>query len=236
MSEPLVLVPGMMSDARVFMPQIVELTKTHSVQIASMGQGETVKDMAAHVLASAPEKFALAGHALGGVVAMEILRQAPERVTKLALISTTAATETPALAAEREPWIIRAQTGRLQEVITETLREDYFFDGPARPQIMQLYQTMAQRLGPDVYARQCRAMQTRPDQQKTLRTTLVPLLVIGGEHDGLVTPARHDFIAALARNSELMILPNAGHLPMVEAADAVTEALRKWLNGPLVLR
>ena len=230
MSEPLILVPGMMSDARVFMPQIVELTKTRSVQIASVAQADTIRDMAADILSSAPRQFALAGHSMGGVVAMEMLRQAPERVTRLALISTTAATETPMQAAEREPQIVRAQAGRFADVLTETLREEYFFDGPARPQIMQLMMTMAQRLGPEVFIRQSRALQSRPDQQKTLRTTQIPVLALGGEHDRLTTPARHDFIAALTRNSELKILPNAGHLPMVEAADMVTEALQAWLQ------
>lgn len=230
MSEPLILVPGMMSDARVFMPQIVELTKTRSVQIASVAQADTIRDMAADILSSAPRQFALAGHSMGGVVAMEMLRQAPERVTRLALISTTAATETPMQAAEREPQIVRAQAGRFADVLAETLREEYFFDGPARPQIMQLMMTMAQRLGPEVFIRQSRALQSRPDQQKTLRTTQIPVLALGGEHDRLTTPARHDFIAALTRNSELKILPSAGHLPMVEAADMVTEALQAWLQ------
>ncbi|MGB0902633.1 alpha/beta fold hydrolase [Halocynthiibacter sp.] len=230
MSEPLILVPGMMSDARVFMPQIVELTKTRSVQIASVAQADTIRDMAADILSSAPRNFALVGHSMGGVVAMEVLRQAPERVTRLALISTTAATETPMQAAEREPQIVRAQAGRFADVLADTLREEYFFDGPARPQIMQLMMTMAQRLGPEVFIRQSRAMQSRPDQQKTLRTTQIPVLALGGEHDRLTTPARHDFIAALTRNSELKILPNAGHLPMVEAADMVTEALQAWLQ------
>lgn len=230
MSEPLILVPGMMSDARVFMPQIVELTKTRSVQIASVAQADTIRDMAADILSSAPRQFALAGHSMGGVVAMEVLRQAPERVRRLALISTTAATETPMQAAEREPQIVRAQAGRFVDVLAETLREEYFFDGPARPQIMQLMMTMAQRLGPEVFIRQSRALQSRPDQQKTLRTTQIPVLALGGEHDRLTTPARHDFIAALTRNSELKILPNAGHLPMVEAADMVTEALQAWLQ------
>lgn len=230
MSEPLILVPGMMSDARVFMPQIVELTKTRSVQIASVAQADTIRDMAADILSSAPRQFALAGHSMGGVVAMEVLRQAPERVTRLALISTTAATETPMQAAEREPQIVRAQAGRFADVLAETLREEYFFDGPARPQIMQLMMTMAQRLGPEVFIRQSRALQSRPDQQKTLRTTQIPVLALGGEHDRLTTPARHDFIAALTRNSELKILPSAGHLPMVEAADMVTEALQAWLQ------
>ena len=197
MSEPLILVPGMMSDARVFMPQIVELTKTRSVQIASVAQADTIRDMAADILSSAPRQFALAGHSMGGVVAMEMLRQAPERVTRLALISTTAATETPMQAAEREPQIVRAQAGRFADVLTETLREEYFFDGPARPQIMQLMMTMAQRLGPEVFIRQSRALQSRPDQQKTLRTTQIPVLALGGEHDRLTPVKRHEFLAEL---------------------------------------
>ncbi|MBI1492470.1 alpha/beta fold hydrolase [Halocynthiibacter styelae] len=236
MSEPLVLVPGMMSDARVFMPQIVELTKTHSVQVAPVSQADSIREMAHDVLRGAPEQFALAGHSMGGVVAMEVLRQAPDRVSKLALISTSATTESPAQAAEREPLMVRARAGRLAEVMEETLRADVFFDGPARSQILNLIQEMATRLGADVFVRQSRALQSRPDQQRTLRTTRIPVLVLGGENDRLTPPARHEFIAGLVERADLRILPNAGHLPMVEAADAVTEALRNWLSGPLILR
>jgi len=226
----------MMSDARVFMPQIVELTKTRSVQIASVAGADTIRQMARDILASAPPHFALAGHSLGGIVAMEILRQAPNRVSRLALISTSATTESPAQAAEREPSMVRAKAGRLPEVMAEILRPEIFHDGPARPQVLKLIQEMAARLGPDVFVRQSRALQTRPDQQRTLRTTNVPVLVLGGADDRLTSPARHEFIAGLVANAELRILPNAGHFPMVEASDAVTDALKIWLGGPMVLR
>ena len=236
MSEPVVLVPGMMSDARVFMPQIVELTKTHSVQIASLGQSDTIRQMAVDILASAPQNFALVGHSMGGIVAMEMLRQAPDRINRLALISTSATAEGPSQAAEREPFIVRAKAGRLAEVMTDMMRPEFFHDGPARPQILKLIQEMAMRLGPDVFIRHSRALQSRPDQQRTLRTARLPILVLGGADDRMTAPARHEFIAGLVADAELHILPNAGHLPMVEAASAVTNALQTWLNRPLMLR
>lgn len=236
MGEPLVLVPGMMCDARIFMPQIIELSKDRAVQIAPTGQGNTVEALAEALLAGAPERFALVGLSLGGQVAMEVLRRAPDRVNRVALISTSATTETPQQAAEREPQIVRAMAGKLAEVMTEIMPPEYLFDGPVRAPILNLVQEMATRLGPEVFARQSHVLQTRPDQQRTLRTTKIPALIISGEVDRLTPPARHEFLAKMIQNAQLEIIPNAGHFPTVEASEAVNALLKGWLAGPLVLR
>ncbi len=117
MQEPLVLVPGLVCDARVFAPQINSLSRKYTVQVANLSQGGTIREMAAHLLDQAPARFALAGHSMGGIVAMEVARRAPERVSRLALMSTSPLPDTPAQAAWREPLIVRAQAGRLAEAV-----------------------------------------------------------------------------------------------------------------------
>ncbi|MGA9252547.1 MAG: alpha/beta hydrolase, partial [Roseobacter sp.] len=112
MPEPLVLLPGMMCDARLFGPQIADLSVDHCVTVAPITQGGRVEDIATLLLGRLPERFALAGLSMGGIVAMEILRRAPGRVSRLALLDTNPLAETPQTAAAREPQIVAARAGR----------------------------------------------------------------------------------------------------------------------------
>ena len=116
MPEPLVLLPGMMCDARLFGPQIKAFGTERAIHLAPITAHDTVEALAKDVLGSAPERFALAGLSMGGIVAMEVLRQAPNRVTRLALLDTNSMAETPAAAAAREPQIVRVMAGSLVEV------------------------------------------------------------------------------------------------------------------------
>lgn len=236
MAEPLVLIPGMMCDAHVFLPQIVAFSGTRPVQVAQITEYETIEDIAGSVLETAPPKFALAGHGMGGIVAMEIVRRAPERLSRVALISTHAQAERPAQAAEREPQMVLAQSGRLAEVVSQLVTPDNLAAGPVQADVLALLQHMAGTLGPDVFIRQSRAMQRRPDQQKTLRITRVPAFVICGRMDTINPVRRHEFMSELIPHGHLRIIEDAGHLPMIEAPEATTAALNEWLTAPFVLR
>ncbi len=240
MSEPLVLVPGMVCDARVFAPQINALSREVAVQVAAPVHGETIRDMAAEILETAPPRFALAGHSMGGIVAMEIIRRAPERVSRLALLSTTPLPDTPAQAAWREPVIVRAQAGRLAEAVAEVVTRDSLAPqhGEAdRPgQILTLLKEMAEDFGADMFVRHQRALQRRPDAQRTLQKLKVPTMVLCGAHDRLTPPKRHENMAELIPGAELVVLPNAGHMPTLECPDEVTIGLRAWMQMPLELR
>ena len=236
MTEPLVLLPGMMCDARAFGPQIAELGQILPVTVAPTARGERLEEIASELVSALPRRFALAGHGLGGAVAMEILRRAPDRVARLALIATSPLPDTPQQATARDTSIVRTRAGRFAEVLREDRGPDLLAPGPYRAEIHTLMTEMAQSLGPDAYLRQLRAMQRRRDQQATLRRCAVPTLVLCGAEDRIYPVKRQEFVAELVPGARLRVLPGAGHMPMLEQADATTDALRDWLGLPYVLR
>lgn len=235
MAEPLVFLSSFLCDARLFGPQLAELSIDHTIVVTPL-LGETVEQMAIAALENLPPHFALVGHSLGGIVAMEMLRRAPDRITRVALMDTNAQSETPSSAAAREPRIVGAKSGRLEDVVKDELRTDYLAATPERLEILALWRQMALDQGVEGFVRQSRAMQRRPDQQATLRRARVPALLICGEEDNLTPVRRHEFIATLMPRAELTVIDGAGHLPMLERPDLVTEALRQWLAKPLLLR
>jgi pimeloyl-ACP methyl ester carboxylesterase len=236
MAEPVVFLPGMMCDARVFAPQLAALSRERAVQVAPITGADSVEKIADQIVFHAPPKFALVGLSMGGIVAMEVIRRVPLRVTRLALLDTTPFSETPAQAAAREPQIARARAGRVAEVMAEDMKPEYLAPGPGRAGVLKTVMAMAQDLGPEVYVRQSRALQRRPDQQRTLRAVRAPTLILCGRHDGLTPVRRHELMASLIPGATLEVLEDAGHIPTLEAPEATTEALDRWLGGTLILK
>lgn len=236
MTEPLVFLPGMMCDARLFEPQIRAFSATHPVMIAPITKGQRMEEIASNLITALPQKFALAGLSMGGIVAMEILRRAPDRVTRIALMDTNCLAETPQVAANREPQIVKVRSGKLSEVLRDELKPAYLAPGPRRPQVLQTVMDMAHTLGPDVFVNQPRALQRRRDQQATLRKIHQPALVLCGAHDLLCPIKRHTFMAELIPHARLVVLDDAGHLPTLETPDETNDALWDWMHQPYVLR
>ena len=230
MNEPLVLLPGMMCDARLFGPQIKAFSATHPIMTLPINDHETVEELAADILQAAPPAFALAGLSMGGIVAMEVFRQAPNRITRLGLLDTNPKAEVAAVAQNREPQIAKVRDGGLRGVMRDEMKPNYLTDGPNRGQILDLCMAMAETLGPEIFVKQSRALQSRPDQQETLRTVKVPTLVLCGEDDALCPIHRHELMHDLISGSTLTIIKNAGHLPTLEQPTATNEAIAQWLN------
>lgn len=224
----LLLIPGMMCDARLWgrVPGGLPARVHHALPVG----GDTIPAIAAAILRDAPARFALAGLSLGGIVAMEIVHQAPGRVARLALLDTNPRAETPEVQARRLPQISRVQALGLAAVMRDEVMPNYLAPGPARPDILDLCLDMALGQGPAVFAAQSLALQGRADRQDALRGFAGPALVLMGEHDRLCPRDRHDLMHALMPQSRLVVVPGAGHLPPLETPDETTAALRGWLE------
>ncbi|WP_406736225.1 alpha/beta fold hydrolase [Thioclava sp. GXIMD4215] len=230
-AEPLVLLPGFMCDARMYWHQVAELSAERSVMVCPL-RGESVEAMAQAVLADAPPRFALAGHWLGALVAMEMLKQAPERISRIALMNVSPLTETPTMAGLREQRILRAKIGRLDDAMLEEVPAEALAAGEHRATVQAILLDMAGSLGADRFAAQSRALMRRPDQQRSLRTARLRALLLCGEADTICPPRRHQFLAELIPHGVYKEIPQAGHLAPLEQPKVVTEALRDWLNLP----
>ncbi|MDE0111800.1 MAG: alpha/beta hydrolase [Albidovulum sp.] len=231
MTEPLVLLPGHMCDARVFLPQIAALSPRVSVFAASIGRGDTIPEIARLLLRDAPPKFSLAGLSMGGIVAMEILRSAPERVARVAFLDTNCRSESPPIAKIREQRIRRVESGELAEVVRDEMKPSYLAAGERRGAVLQIVMEMALELGPDVFVRQSRALQARADYSETLALTQVPSIVICGSDDRLCPLSCHCEIADLLSGAKLAVVDGAGHLPTLEKPERVTELLVEWMEN-----
>ncbi|MDP5219880.1 alpha/beta hydrolase [Ruegeria sp. 2205SS24-7] len=228
---PLVLLPGMMCDARLFAPQIAVLSGHRPIVTAPIGGRDTVEAVATQVLSYAPPRFAMAGLSMGGIVAMEVLRQAPGRVAGLALLDTNPLAEKDEVKSRRQPQIEAVMRGQLRTVMAEEMKPNYLTDGPNRSTILDLCMEMATDLGSDVFVNQSKALRDRPDQSATLRAFDGAALVLCGREDTLCPVSRHELMHALMPQSRLEIIEKAGHLPTLEQPQKTTAALIRWLEA-----
>jgi pimeloyl-ACP methyl ester carboxylesterase len=204
------------------------------VQVGDLTRDWSISAMAARVLAAAPPRFALAGLSLGGIVALEIARRAPQRVERLALLSTTAR---PPTAVQVEQWRLLAKlacAGRLDEVVREQLLPKLVSASRlACPHITTTVMAMAEAVGPHAYVRQLTALETRIDSRPQLGQIACPTLVLAGEADVICPPELHAELAAGIPEAQFMRLPNCGHLSTLEQPARVTEVLSAWLAADL---
>lgn len=236
MSEAVVFLPSMMSDARLFGPQLAEFSSKYPVTVMPVHHGERIEEIASSLLTLAPAKFALVGAGLGGIVGMELIRRAPERITRIALIGASPLADTPQEAADREPNIISAKVGRFEEVLDKVVTPGHLAPTPHRIEVHRLMVDMAHQIGSEGFVRQSRAMQRRRDYQSVLRKCRAPAMVICGAQDTLLPIKRHSFLSELIPFAQLRVIEGAAGAPTLEQPDQVADALHEWMAQPLVLQ
>jgi pimeloyl-ACP methyl ester carboxylesterase len=225
----LVLLPGLLCDAALWQPQIAALGDIAAASVADLTRRDSLGAMAAAVLASAPEYFSLAGLSMGGYVAQEIMRQAPGRVRRLALLDTSARADSDEQRARRRGLIELAGRGEFKGVTPRLLplliHPDRLQDKP----LVEIVTGMSERVGKDAFLRQQKAIMGRPDGRADLKRIACPTLVLCGRHDALTPLAVHEEMAAAIRGANLVVVEESGHLPTLERPEAVSAAMREWL-------
>jgi pimeloyl-ACP methyl ester carboxylesterase len=230
--EPTVLVPGLLCSPRLYTGQLPALWRFGPVTVACHHHDDSMAAIAGRILACAPPRFALAGLSMGGYLAFEIMRQAGHRVTRLALLNTTARADTPEQAQLRRDQIALARAGRFAEVsdllYQRWVRAARRGDRPLRDVISQ----MADETGSEAFARQQSAIMNRPDSRADLFAIDCPTLVVAGDSDDITTPEHAEEIADRVPRARLVVIPDCGHLSTLEQPAAVTQALVGWLSAP----
>ena len=229
-TTPIVLVPGLASSARIYAPVVPALWRFGPVTVANHIRDGNMGAIARRILAEAPPRFALAGHSMGGYIALEIIRQSPERVAKLALINTQARPDTPEASERRRGMMARAKSGEFRAVLDE------LFPGFVHPSrqgdavLRQLVHDMGDDVGVEGFVRQQTAVIGRVDSRPSLAWIKCPTLVLTGDADNTIPNALSKEMADGIHGAKLVILENCGHLPQPEQPQATAAALVEWLK------
>ncbi|HEX5278517.1 MAG TPA: alpha/beta fold hydrolase [Micropepsaceae bacterium] len=231
MSAPLVLLPGLLCDATVWAPQKAALHGELRVAAWLHFYGhDSLAGMAREVLKAAPPSFALAGHSMGGRVALEIMRTAPERVERLALLDTTATPAMPDEPDKRRELIELARTQGMQALAARWLPMIVHPSRLNQQEFMSALTGMICRATPEIYVRQVQALLNRPDYRPVLPQIACPTLVACGRDDLWSPVAVHEEIAATIPGAKLAVIENCGHMATVESPGEVSALLRDWLQ------
>jgi len=226
---PLLLLPGLINDARLWLSQVSQLSDIADAKVGDLTVADSIPDLAASVLAHAPaERFALAGLSMGGYVAMEIMRQAPERVIALALLDTSARADTPEAMEGRRKLMELAETD-FPAVIATLLPKMVHPSQVDDAAVGGVFKAMAFSVGKRAFLSQQRAILGRIDSRPSLAKIACPSLVLCGREDVLTPVAVHEEIAAGIAGSRLVVIEECGHLSTLGQPKQVTLALRQWL-------
>jgi pimeloyl-ACP methyl ester carboxylesterase len=229
-SEPLVLIPGLGCTGRLFGPQAPVLGR-HAVAIADHRSDETMEAIVERLLATAPPRFGLIGLSMGGYVALETQRRAPDRVTRLALLDTSARADTGETRVNRARLIALAEVGRLEDVHRALWPRLVHPDRTGDAELEGVVSAMLRETGAPAFARQQRAILSRRDQRDHCPSIEIPTLVLVGADDLITPPDLAREMAEAIEWASLVVVPGCGHLSTLEQPDAVNEALSRWLQA-----
>ena len=227
---PIVLVPGLGSSVRNHLPILPTLWRHGSLFVANQTRDDTIAAMAQRVLSEAPEKFSLIGHSLGGYIVLEMIRQQPQRIVRLALLNTSARPDTPEATKVRNERVAETKAGRYTEMRAAGFPQSVHPDRVNDAALKENSRLTAEDSGPDAYIRQQTAIIARIDSRPHLKDIRVPTLVLSGDKDMLISNEFSKEMAAMIPGAKLVIVPNCGHLAPVEQPEATGAALDEWLR------
>jgi pimeloyl-ACP methyl ester carboxylesterase len=227
---PIILIPGLTCTARLYAEQIPALWQFGPVTIADHRRDDSMAAIARRILAAAPERFALAGLSMGGYIAFEIMRQAPARVAKLALLDTGARADTPEQTERRHVLMAKAKAGGYAEILDLAYPLYVHRNRLTDAALKNIVRTMVEATGPQAYLRQQQAILSRPDSRPGLPAISCKTLMLVGEGDEATPPELAREIAGGISGARLVIVPDSGHLSTLEKPEAVNTALVEWMR------
>jgi pimeloyl-ACP methyl ester carboxylesterase len=230
-SLPIVLIPGLGCTARLYAEQLPALWTFGPVTVADHRRADSMDAIARQILDQAPRRFALAGLSMGGYIAFAIMRLAPERVTRLALLDTGSRADTSEAGEKRKASIALARAGKLDEINAMLWPLLVHKDRQADIALKKIAGDMTLAAGAASFARQQTAILTRPDSRPGLAAITCPTLVLVGDGDQLTPPALSEEMAGLIPGARLVVVPDCGHLSTLERPEAVTQALVDWMRS-----
>ena len=229
--SPLLLLPGLACDAGLWEHQLRDLGELASITVPDLRDFESIEAMARSVLALAPPRFALAGLSMGGYVAQAMLRAAPERIERMALLDTTARADSSEQTAARRSLIALAEGGAYDDALALLLERLIHPSRRVDAALCDAILAMERRVGPDAFVRQQRAIIGRTNGLSTLAASRMPLLVVYGDGDAIAPPEVHREMAAVRPDATLVAIAACGHMSTMERPAAVSAALAAWLGA-----
>jgi pimeloyl-ACP methyl ester carboxylesterase len=229
-SLPILLVPGLTCTALLFAPQIAALWPFGPVTVADHRRDSAMEAIAARILNNAPPRFALAGLSMGGYIAFAIMRLAPERVDRLALLDTQARADTPEQTVGRKQQIAMAQSGLYAEIPDVSIPRYLLKKNHGDPVLSGIVRQMIAETGAEAFVRQQTAIMTRPDSRPMLPSIRCPTLVLVGDADIATPPELNKEIADAIPGAKYVVVPDCAHLSTLERPEAVNAALVHWIG------
>ena len=226
--DSVVLIPGALCSEKIFADQVAGISPPFKAIFIDNILSETVTEMAKNLLAHAPSRFALVGISMGGYVALEVLRMAPDRVWGAVLISTSPRAELPSQYEERKSWIVRKDSGQYEDLFDEIVDacvSNKSVSNDARACFLEMVKSHSS----ETFTRQMTACAMRPDFQESLKDIQCPILLIGGNEDSEFFKNGIKEISKNVLGSEILVLPNCGHLPTIENPKSTTRAVKQFL-------
>jgi pimeloyl-ACP methyl ester carboxylesterase len=225
------LIPGQLLTADTWAPQIAPLSQNYDLRFADHTRDDSIAGMAERLLAEAPARFDIVAHAMGGFVAFEVMRQAPQRVRSLALLATLASADGPAQTARRQGYIKLVEDGQFPEVVEERIPILLHPDRRQDPALLSTVRRMGLSTGPETFLAQQRAIMGRIDSRLSLPQIRRPTLLVWGRQDGIATEAHQAEMQAAIPGARLAVIEDCGHMLTLEQPDQATQILHDWLGG-----
>ena len=223
------MIPGTLCDALLFKHQMAVLKDLAECRVVEHSSSDDLKEVAANILSEVEGNFAIMGLSYGGIIAFEMWRQAPERITKMILLNTNHQKPSATTRANQQRFLGMSALGEFREVTTDFLKDAMLHPKHAsQPEMREIVLKMALNTGKDAFFNQIKAQLNRPDSTHDLPNIKCPVLVMTGQQDMVCTPKLHEEMAQLIPNSTLFIIEECGHLSTLEQPETVNQVIRKW--------